>query len=137
MYWQDLPKRESYFTVRNALMIDLDNQQVVQYYSANTKIVVVQKCVIKEGTFYRTESAKNKGLNWAFRASAFGLPDERAPSVHSSSPDSLYSKNQKPVTRTPKPAIKQTSSQKVALPKDGEARAKRSWLRKIFRRKNG
>ena len=77
--WTDLPSRLSLFTRRNATMIDLDTGKNVQYYSANTKIVVVQKCVTPEKTYYRTEQAKLKSLNLAFEASAFGLPDETAP----------------------------------------------------------
>lgn len=136
--WQDLPRRQSCFTTRNAVMMDLNKKIIIQYYSANTKIVVVQKCVLPEGTFYRTETAKLKDLNWAFKASALGLPNEKAPSAHSDTPNSHYGKIRKPVPRTSTPVMKkQKATQKAASPKDGEARRHGSWLRKIFRRKNG
>lgn len=137
MKWEDLPKIKSCFTARNTTMVNLDNKKIIQYYSANTKIVVVQKYVSPEGTYYRTESAKRGGLNWAFKASALGLPDEKAPSAHSSTPNSQYEKSRKPDTHTPKPVKKQKVTQKVATPKDGEERQLRGWLRRIFRRKNG
>ena len=135
--WQDLPERQNCFTTRSAMMMDLDKRTAVQHYSANTKIAVVQKCVIPEGTYYRTETAKLKGLNWAFKASALGLPDEKAPSVHPKS-NSHHGLNRKSVSRTPIPTRKkQKSVQKVASPKDGEGRQHGSWLKRLFRRKNG
>lgn len=138
MDWQDLPERKNCFTTRSAMMMDLDKRAVVQHYSANTKIVVVQKCVIPEGTYYRTETAKLRGLNWAFKASALGLPDEKAPSVHSSTSNSHFKKTRKPA-RTSRPAKKQTSSQKIAKPKGGEAEQRKGWLYKVktLRRKYG
>lgn len=136
--WQDLPRRQSCFTTRSAVMMDLDKKIIIQYYSANTKIVVVQKCVIPEGTFYRTETAKLKSLNWAFKASALGLPDEKAPSAHPNTLDSQYGKTRKPVSRTPRPVVKkQKVAQKATSPKDGEVRSRGSWLKRLFRRKNG
>lgn len=135
--WQDLPKRQNCFTTRSAMMMDLDKRTAVQHYSANTKIVVVQKCVIPEGTYYRTETAKLKGLNWAFKASALGLPDEKAPSVHPTF-GSQHRISRKPVSRTSRPAKKkQKTIQKVASLKDGEVRRHGSWLKRLFRRKNG
>ena len=79
--WKDLPKPLNAFTVRNATMINLNNWKPVQYYSANTRITLVQKAVTPKGTFYRTSSAEQNFLNYAFKASAFGLPDEYAPPV--------------------------------------------------------
>lgn len=134
--WQDLPKKQNCFTTRSAMMMDLDKRTAVQHYSANTKIVVVQKCVLPEGAYYRTETAKKKGLNWAFKASALGLPDEKAPSAPSTTLYSKYDKTRKPAT-TPRPAKKQTVSQKVAKPKGGEAKQRKGWLSRIFRGKNG
>lgn len=134
MDWQDLPERKNCFTVRNASMLDLKKQKAVRAYSANTRITVVQKCNTEFGTFYRTEYAKDQGLDWAFKASAFGLPDDDAPSVPSVSPLN----NSKPGTRTPNPATaKQKSVQKKASPNDGEVRSKGGWLSKLFRRNNG
>lgn len=135
--WQDLPKRQNCFTTRSAMMMDLDKRTVAQHYSANTKIVVVQKCVIPEGTYYRTETAKLKGLNWAFKASALGLPDEKAPSAHPK-PNSHHGLSRKSGSRTSIPTRKkQKSVQKVASPKDGEGRQYGSWLKRLFRRENG
>lgn len=74
--WVDLPKPMSCFTVRNAVLKNLNNGNAIQHYSSNTKIVVVQKCVMPEGTYYRTVSAANSNLNHAFSADAFGLPNE-------------------------------------------------------------
>lgn len=134
MKWIDLPNRKSCFTARNTAMIDLDKNKVVQYYSANTKIAVVQKCVTAKGTFYRTESAKEKGLNWAFKATVLGLPDEKAPSV----PIKISLNNSSaPTPRTHQSARKQKSVKKVALPKGGEAKHQRNWISKLFRRNHG
>lgn len=138
MKWIDLPQPMNCFTVRSAMMMDLKKRISVQQYSANTKIVVVQKCILPEGTFYRTETAKKRDLDWAFKASAFGLPDEKAPSVHSSTSNSHFKKARKPA-RTSRPAKKQTSSQKIARPKGGGAEQRRGWLYKVktLRRKYG
>ena len=137
--WEDLPEKKNCFTVRNAAMINLNNRRIVRNYSANTKIVVTQKCVTPGGTYYRTNEAAHHYLNYAFEASAFGLPNEKAPSVHSSKPNSLdkhTTNSTKPVVRT-NPAKKQTSVQKAVIPKDGGGKRLRSWLKRVFRRKNG
>lgn len=134
MKWMDLPQPMNCFTVRSAMMMDLDKRTVVQHYSANTKIVVVQKCAIPEGTYYRTETAKLKRLNWAFKASALGLPDEKAPLVP---PRNSLNNFSAPATRTPKPAQKQKASQKAVSPKSGEARHRMNWISRLFRRNHG
>lgn len=82
--WQDIPKVPR-FTIRRASMYDLKTKKPVRYFSANTKIDLVQKCVTEDGTFYRTGAAAEKDLDLAFEASAFGLPDEQVSVVHSSS----------------------------------------------------
>ena len=140
--WKDLPKPLNCFTVRGTTMVNLNTGKIVSNYAANTKIVVVQKCVTPAGTYYRTGEAAHHYLNYAFRASAFGLPDEKAPSVPSSKkkPNSLSRQStiSKPASRTPKPAKKQTSSKKAANPKDGEGKRHHlGWLSKLFGRKNG
>lgn len=133
--WKDLPEKKNCFTVRSATMFNLDTGKIVNNYSANTKIVVVQKCVGPKCTYYRTAEAVRHGLNYAFRAADFGLPDEKAPSAHSSKPNSLESTTLKqPKARKKTPAKKQKSPQKVASPKDGEDRRPRSWLKRLFRR---
>lgn len=135
--WVDLPEKKNCFTVRSALMIDLDTRRVVQYYSANTKIVVTQKCIIKEGTFYRTETAKRNGLNWAFKASAFGLPNEVAPSAHSHTHNSQNSKARNKASCSSLPKRNKKDTKKGAVSKDGETRHRGNWLKRLFRRKNG
>lgn len=141
--WKDLPKPLNCFTVRSATMVNLNTGKIISNYSANTKIVVVQKCVTEKGTFYRTREAEHNYLNYAFKASAFGLPDEKAPSAPSPKSNSLGNSplKSKPVTRTPKPVKKQTpakkSSKKASSPKGGEEKKRGGWLKKLFRRKNG
>ena len=141
--WEDLPKPLNCFTVRSATMVNLNNGKIVGNYAANTKIVVVQKCVTSKGTYYRTNEAAHHYLNYAFRASAFGLPNEVAPSAHSPKSNSLGQNplKSKSTARTLSSAKKQKSSQKsshkVASPKGGETRQQGGWLRKLFRRKNG
>ena len=135
--WVDLPKPLNCFTVRSATMVNLNNGKIVSNYAANTKIVVVQKCVTETGTYYRTSEAEHHYLNYAFRASAFGLPDEKAPSVPTSSSNSLRkSTTKKPKSRTTS-VKKQTSAKKTANPKDGGEKRFGSWIKRIFGRKNG
>ena len=136
--WVDLPKPLACFTVVNTAMVNLNTGKIVRHYSTNTKIVVVQKCVTPDCTYYRTFEAAHHYLNYAFKASDFGLPNEKAPSVHSSKPNSLNlhtSNSDNSVTRMPKE--KQISSQKVVSPKDGEGRHLEGWLKRIFRRNHG
>lgn len=133
--WEDLPKPLSCFTTRNATMINLNTKRIIQHYSANTKIIVVQKCITSEGTYYRTASARHHYLNYAFKASAFGLPDEKAPSAPSATPGSLGSSSTKPASRTHLPVEKTKKTPKKAASKDGE-RLHRKLFDRIFRRKN-
>ena len=135
--WVDLPKPLNCFTVMNTAMINLNTGKAVYHYSTNTKIVVVQKCVTPECTYYRTSEAAHHYLNYAFKASAFGLPNEVAPSAPSSKPNSYHHSNTKSVKRTPSPTKKQKSIQKTAGSKGGERKQSWSWLKRIFRRKNG
>lgn len=131
--WKDLSGRMNCFTVRSATMIDLRTNKPVRYYSANTRITVVQKCNTDKGVFYRTEYAKEQGLDWAFKASAFGLPDEKAPSVPSDSPLS----KSKPVNSHTKTGTKnKKSAERKASSNDGGTRLKRIFG-KLIRRKNG
>lgn len=131
--WQDLDKPMNAFTVRSATMRNLNTGKIVQHYSANTKIVLVQKCVTEIGTFYRTREAAHHYLNYAFEASAFGLPNEIAPSA----PSTSFLNNSKLATRTPKPARRQTLAQNKVSPKGGGENQKKNWIHRIFRRKNG
>lgn len=140
--WEDLPKPLSCFTVCNTAMFNLNTKKVVQYYSTNTKIEVVQKCVTENGTFYRTDSARHHYLNYAFKATALGLPNEIAPPVPYSKTNSLekHTLNRIPEVRAHKPVNKIKRNQKGLTPlspKGGEDKGQRGWLKRIFRRKNG
>ena len=136
--WEDLPERKNCFTVRSAAMINLNTGEIIRHYSANTKIVVVQKCVTPTCTYYRTSEAAHHYLNYAFKASAFGLPNEGAPSAHSTTLNSSR-RNTPPIksSRTLTSSKKQTLSQRNESSKGGERARHKGWLRKIFRRKNG
>lgn len=136
--WEDLPKRENYFTVKNTVMINLNTGKAVQHYTTNTKIAVVQKCVTPDKTYYRTQDAAHHFLNYAFEAEAFGLPNE-APSAPCPKPEKVGKSTLKtpPVSRTSKPAKKQTSVQNAKAPKGGEEKRRFGWLKKLFRGKNG
>lgn len=137
MEWENLQKPENHFTIRNAVMKDLRTNKIVQYYSANTKITVVQKCNLKGITYYRTSSAMTNRLDWAFEASAFGLPNEVAPLAPSANSMPVILKST-PVKNTRKPATKK--KQKVIQPpkepsNSGEKAPKKSFWAKLFRRK--
>lgn len=128
--WVDLEKPKSVFTIRNATMRDLNDNEAIQYYSANTKIVVVQKCVTENGSFYRTNTAKVKGLDWAFEASAFGLPNEFAPPSKTLSNSLSFDK---PVSTLP---AKKQKRKICTPPMGGEGeKEKKSFLRRLFTRK--
>lgn len=136
--WEKLPKPMNCFTKRNAVMINLNNGKIIQHYSANTKIVVVQKCVTPEKTYYRTYSAYHHHLNYAFEASVFGLPNEKAPLAPSS--PKIPSKNtfkRKPESRTSKPARKINTKPKAVPPDNGAGERRGGWFKKLFGRKNG
>lgn len=121
--WQDLPKPINAFTTRNTKLKNLNTGEVIQYYSANTKIVVAQKAVTPSGTFYRTRSAEHHCLNWAFEASALGLPNEVAPLA-------LDYSTQTTDSRSKKTKI----SQREVTSKSGEKRPFFALLRKLFYR---
>lgn len=131
--WEDLPKPLNCFTVRSASMINLNTKETVRSYAANTKIVVVQKCIAPEATYYRTREAEHHYLNYAFKASAFGLPNEKAPSAPSYKSGSLSTplKNSSNKEKTPSPYRTQKEPTKSVLPEDGEARH-RSWFKRLF-----
>ena len=142
--WKDLPEPLNCFTIRSAVLRNLNTGEIIRHYVANTKIVVTQKCVMSEKTYYRTSEAAHHCLNYAFEASAFGLPNEKAPSAHVSKYNSLDKQihQVKPSSHTP-PVKKQkspkhiNSPKKVTPPKDGEEGKPLKWVKKIFRRKNG
>ena len=142
--WQDLPEKKNVFTIRGAALIDLKTGKTIRSYLANTKLVVVQKCITPAKTYYRTASAALSSLDWAFEASAFGLPNEKAPLAPfpESNPLGLTTDSHKSVSRT-SPAKKQTAKKKVEkniyveLPKSGEGEQRKHWFSKFFRRHNG
>lgn len=136
--WKDLPKPLNCFTVRSAVLRNLNTGEIIRHYVANTKIVVTQKCVMPEKTYYRTSEAARHCLNYAFEASAFGLPNEKAPSAPRSRYNSLNKQihQHTPSSRT-LPVQKQKRSKKAAASKDGETKQPRSWLKKLFRRNHG
>lgn len=136
--WEDLPKPLNCFTVKNTTMVNLNTGKIVNNYSTNTKIVLVQKCVTENGTYYRTGDAAYNHLNYAFRASAFGLPDEKAPSVPSTKSrlNSSHVKLKKSETRT-LPTKKTKNIPKAVASDGGEKQRHGGWFSKLFRRKNG
>lgn len=113
--WEDIPSK-SLFTKRNATMRDLRTGKTIQYYSANTKLAVAQKAQIGPVTYYRTASARDNGLDWAFQASAFGLPNDEAPSA----PLTPKSRPTKQRATPPLNSTKQKPSQQTEPSKDGE-----------------
>lgn len=132
--WEDLPQRKNVFTTRNATMRDLRTKKIVQYYSANTRLTVVQKCIASGNTYYRTRSAVERGLDWAFEASAFGLPNEAAPLVPSPKTDSLgkKSKSRTPKNHTSTSVKKQTTQPKPKRSKSGERAPKKNFFARLF-----
>lgn len=109
-------------------MRNLDNGKIMQYYLANTRIDVVQKCITEDNTYYRTQSAVLNNLNWAFEASAFGLPNESAPSAPTFFTPPNNSQSRQKASRGPS-VTKQKASKTPALPKDGECKAPKKTLK--------
>lgn len=138
--WQDLSKPYGLFTRRSALMVTLDTKKMVQQYALNTKINVVQYTIFNDSLYFRTLTAKEKGLNWAIKADAFILPDELASlaPMPNFSPQKKGTHQSSPATRTTgKP--KQKSIPKTTAPKSEEAPVEKqslfSKLLKKLRRK--
>lgn len=91
--WKDLPKKKTVFTVRAAILRDLDTGKIAMRYLSNTRFDVVQKCTIEGITYYRTQSAASHNTNLAFEAQDFGLPNEIAPSVPHKNSNKRQDKN--------------------------------------------
>lgn len=134
--WTDLPKKYALFTRRSTMMVDLRTRKVVQHYAANVKINLVQEATFEGIRFFRTNSAKERGLDWAFKASSFTLPESEfaslAPSEHSLSDINLSTFNT--------PISKQKVSDASGKPSKSEEKAsphKSLWKRisQRFRRK--
>ena len=131
--WQDLPKPLNVFTTRSTAMINLNTGKAEQFYSANTKLVMYQKCVTPDKTYYRTYSAFHHCLNLAFEASAFGLPNEKA-SLAPTKGDILIQTTKLAKTRK-KPVKKQKVAPKKPTVKSEELPAKKkTLLQKLFGR---
>lgn len=103
-------------------MMNLETNKPIQFYSANTRINVAQKAIVGETTYYRTATAKEKNLNWAFKATDFGLPNEKAPLAPVIPEHTFFSKN----SISPK---KQKLNQKTITSKSGE-----KWWKKLFKK---
>ena len=65
--WEDLPEKTGFFTSCACNLWNLDDGKVVQTYSANTKIDVVQFTTVDGEKYYRTDYSKSKNFNWAFK----------------------------------------------------------------------
>lgn len=134
--WQDLPRPLNCYTARNATMTNLNTGEIIRHYSTNTKIVVVQKCVTPGCTYYRTRLSEHHFLNYAFKASDLGLPNEVAPPAHTILNSQFFLSNNLDKSAHSLDA-KQKSSQKATSSDGGEVKWLKVWLNKIFRRKNG
>lgn len=124
--WKDLPKAQGFFTRRSTLMVTLDTKKAVQSYCANTKINVVQYTVFNDNVYFRTSSAKERGLNWAIKADSFDLPDGytaslvplKSPAKKTTSTSSSLLKLEKQKVaqkRTPSKSEGKVSSHKISL----------------------
>ena len=137
-HWTELPKPLNVFTTRDTVMKNLNTGKIIQHYSANTRLTMAQKCITPKGTFYRTRSAKEHGLNWAFEAPALGLPNEVAPSAPTTLPPTNSIGKQKDTLAKPS-AEKQKSIQNITHPtkdggSDGLAKKIKQKLIKIFKK---
>lgn len=107
-------------------MVNLDTNGKIQLYSANTKINLVQEAEVDGTRYFRTETAAIQGLNWAFKASDFGLPDKVA-SLEPSKESFVDNESSSHLTHSKTP-----SNKKVAkIPKSSESEEKISEERKV------
>lgn len=124
--WQDLPKPRGAFTRRSTMMVTLDTKRAIQLYSPNTKLNVVQYTMFNDSIYFRTQSAKDRNLNWAIKADAFSLPDGYLASLAPSNsparekvshqPSSLKLPKQKPAPKaTPSNNEGKVSASKINL----------------------
>ena len=99
-------------------MVDLDKGKIITYYSANTKISMMQQALVNGERYFRTGSAKEKGLNWAIKANSFTLPIDDAPLEPSSSSTlNSFSPAKKPRSSSPR----QKSSQNPPKPRPSKS----------------
>lgn len=137
--WKDLPKRYALFTKCNTAMVNVATGAKVMCYSENTKINVVQETTYNEVRYFRTESAKEKGLDLAIKASTFDLPPDLASLEPSKKPlnDKFSSYNK--FSHSTKPNKKPSKTQKT--PKSEEVISEErkhsilSAFKRFFRRK--
>ena len=129
--WKDLPKPQGLFTRRSAIMVTLDTKKMIQQYALNTKLNVVQYTYFNGSLYFRTLTAKERGLNWAIKADSFTLPVGLIASLE---PSPGFSPIEKKGTRPSKPATrttgksKQKSAKKTAKPKSEEVPAVKQTL---------
>lgn len=127
--WKDLPKPKGFFTRRSTIMVTLDTKKAVQFYSANTKINVVQYTVFNGSVYFRTSSARDRGLNWAIKADSFSMPNDYLASLApSSSPAREKVSHQPSSLKLPK----QTSANKAA-PSNNEGKVSAAKINLIKR----
>lgn len=126
--WLDLPTQKGLFTARSTSMVNLDVNVPIQFYSANTKINVVQYAIIGEEIFFRTQSAKQRDLNWAIKATAFRLPDGY---IASFAPNGLIGTVQLPSYPQKNKHLEKTHESSKS---EGSSSVKKI-IRKIFRKK--
>ena len=120
--WKDLPKPQGLFTRRSAIMVTLDTKKMIQQYALNTKLNVVQYTYFNDSLYFRTLTAKERGLNWAIKADSFTLPVGLIASLEPTpnfSPQKKGTHRSSPATRTTGKS-KQKSARKVATPKSEE-----------------
>lgn len=132
--WEDLPKKLNVWTVRNTVMEDINTGEIIQHYSTNTHLRMFQKTHFRGETWYRTESTANRGLDWAFKASSFGLPNEKAPSVHKDFFEETLAPKVSNSAQKEKHSFESLKSSAPA--KDGEAGLNLGFFKKFFRKKH-
>lgn len=77
--WTDLAEQIGLFSVRNTWSIELATGKKVQSYATNTKINFVQETTYDGEKYYRTSSARDQGLDVAFKADDFVAPEPETP----------------------------------------------------------
>ena len=120
--WKDLPSTKTYRTARNAVLVDLRHSTGVCVLTAGMNVTVVQKYTEDGVTYYRTQKAAKDGLDWALKASALGLPNDKAPEARTNSRYGIFL---------------QSSKQKLNQTTTPSKSGGEGWFHKLLRRKNG
>lgn len=131
--WIDLPAPKGFFTSRSTGMINLDINKPIQYYSANTKINVVQYAIVADKIYFRTASAKSRDLNWAIGSSSFKLPNEYLASL---APNILPMEKSKAKEISFSLKENKQPKKEVASPKSEGETKPQGFLKRLFRKKN-